>query len=257
MSEQVIKPQRLIAVGDIHGQYDLLVDLMRQIRPRPNDQLVFLGDYIDRGPKAPQVLDYLIVFKEKFPHTVTLRGNHEQMFLDALADAKEIKERENRLFGKLFSLGKYFIPETVELFLSTGGDRTLQAYRPEGAPADPLAILNTVPDKHIRFLERTRFYFRQGPFLFVHAGVDPADPEGKDSTDSFLWERRPTWVKVPGWDKVVVHGHTPVVEPFFSDLDIDLDTGAGHQGRLTACDVLTRQIWQAGPPVTRNWRNHP
>ena len=239
--------QRLIAVGDIHGQYNLLMDLMGQVRPRREDQLVFLGDYIDRGPGSPQVLDWLIEFKAEYPHTVMLRGNHEQMLLDAFDDVRASQQKSKRLFGKLFTPGKNFIPEAAELFLSNGGLQTLQAYGRRGNAADPLAAFDNIPKAHLFFLRRSKFFYRHGMYLFVHAGVDPEDPKGERSTDAFLWERRPLWVKKPGWNKIVVHGHTPVTEPYFGRWEIALDTGAGHKGCLTACDVLSKEVWQAGP----------
>lgn len=238
--------QRLIAIGDIHGQYDLLVELLDQVVPTVNDRLVFLGDYIDRGAKTPQVLDWLLDFKAQYPQTVLLRGNHEQMLLDALQDIAACESRNDGWLGKLLAFGSSFLPETAEFFIACGGLETLLAYRPLVVEFDPLAAFASIPQSHIDFLRTTRFFFQQGQFLFVHAGVDPNDPQGKISTRSFLWERRPLWVDRPGWDKVVVHGHTPVAEPYFAQWEVGLDTGAGHHGRLTACDLLTKQIWQAG-----------
>ncbi len=238
--------QRLIAVGDIHGQFDLLKELIDKINPSREDQLVFLGDYVDRGPKTPQVLDWLIDFKAEYPHTVMLRGNHEQMLLDALEDIALGQQRKAGLLGKIFAGGNDALPESVQLFLDNGGKETLQAYRPKDGNPDPLAAFDNIPKKHLFFLGRTKFFHRQGLFLFVHAGVDPNDPRGENGPQAFLWQRRPVWDKKPGWNKVVVHGHTPVTEPYFGRWEIALDTGAGHRGRLTACEVQTKQIWQAG-----------
>jgi len=76
---------RLIAIGDIHGHFDKLTRLLDQVTPTPEDRLVFLGDYIDRGPASKGVVDYLMELSREFPLTVFLRGNHEQMMLDCIA----------------------------------------------------------------------------------------------------------------------------------------------------------------------------
>ena len=80
------QPKRLLAVGDIHGHLDKLQGLMAQVNPTTNDRVVFLGDYIDRGTDSKGVIEYLIDFKKRFPTTVFLRGNHEQMLLDAMVE---------------------------------------------------------------------------------------------------------------------------------------------------------------------------
>src|SRR6056300_118142 len=77
-------PKRLLAVGDIHGCLNQLKALMEQVVPSLADQVVFLGDYVDRGPASFGVIDYLLEFGKTFPSTVFLRGNHEQMFSDYL-----------------------------------------------------------------------------------------------------------------------------------------------------------------------------
>ncbi len=238
--------QRLIAIGDIHGQRELLLELIGLIGPTADDQLVFLGDYIDRGPQTPQVLDWLIDFKALYPQTVLLRGNHEQMLLDALRDIADCQRTNNGWLEKMFAFGSSFLPESAEFFIACGGLETLLAYHPLVDEFDPLGAFASIPQRHIDLLRATDFYYLQGQFLFVHAGVDPEDPFGENSHQSLIWERRPLWVDRPGWEWVVVHGHTPVREPFFGRLEVALDTGAGHHGRLTACDLLTNRIWQAG-----------
>lgn len=81
---------KLLAVGDIHGYLDKLEKLMTQVCPTQEDQVVFLGDYVDRGPNSAGVIDYLIGFARTFPKTVFLQGNHEQMMLDFLHDRRRI-----------------------------------------------------------------------------------------------------------------------------------------------------------------------
>ena len=90
-----LPPRRLLAIGDIHGYLDKLRRLLDLVQPTANDKVIFLGDYVDRGPDSRGVLDELIRFGERFPQTIFLRGNHEQMFMDAL-DWQEIEHLSAR-----------------------------------------------------------------------------------------------------------------------------------------------------------------
>lgn len=238
--------KRLIAVGDIHGHFQMLLDLIEQVAPRDDDQFVFLGDYIDRGPESPDVIDWLINFKKLYPQTIFLRGNHEQMLLDAVSAAERKQNGRNNFLDDFLALRGNGMPNPVFYFVSCGGMETLAAYCPEQSKSDPCAVLAGIPPDHLDFLQQTQFYYLQDPFMFVHAGVDPKDINGtKRNNQAFLWSRKPLWKTDKRWDKVVVHGHTPVMEPYFHRSEINIDTGAGYGAHLTACDVLTKQIWQA------------
>lgn len=238
---------RLIAVGDIHGQADLLHKLLRQIAPQASDQLVFLGDYIDRGPAACEVLETLISLRRRFPATVFLRGNHEQMFLDARR-AAFLAQQMPAVFQGILNRWRGSLPAEIAFYLDCGGKETVRDYAASGSDAVPSEVLRNCPDAHVAFLEATRMFYRRDPYLFVHAGVDPQDPrgEGRGAAD-LLWLRHAPWRDDPDWMLTVVHGHTPVREPQFNHLEVILDTGAGHQGPLSACDLLSGQIWQANP----------
>lgn len=238
--------RRLIAVGDIHGHLQMLLDLMADVAPQADDQLVFLGDYIDRGPESPEVIDWLINFKQRFPQTIFLRGNHEQMLLDAVSAAEKKLAGKNNFIADLLALSGNGIPNPVFYFVSCGGLETLAAYCSAQGEFDPCEVLTAIPQDHLDFLAQTQFYYLENPFMFVHAGVDPKDSDGtKRNNQAFLWARKPLWRSDKRWDKVVVHGHTPVAEPYFHHSEINIDTGAGYGAHLTACDVLTKYIWQA------------
>lgn len=240
--------KRLIAIGDIHGQHKMLVDLLAQVVPTADDQLVFLGDFIDRGPSSPDVLDLLIEFKRQHPRTIFLRGNHEQMLLDAVSAAENKLRGENDFINDFLVLRSNGLPDAIDFFISCGGMETLAAYCTDSVGFDPCEALIRIPQVHLDFLQQTQFYHLQDNFMFVHAGVDPKDVSGeKQNNQAFLWQRKPLWKADNHWDKVVVHGHTPVAEPYFDRLEINLDTGAGFGAHLTACDVLTQQIWQTAP----------
>jgi serine/threonine protein phosphatase 1 len=237
--------ERLIAIGDIHGHAALLERLLREIEPSPTDQFIFLGDYIDRGPEAPQVLDRLITFAEEFPRSVFLRGNHEQMLLDARDEATR-QQNKPAVFEGI--LARLFQDQPLEIrnFLENGGWATVNSYGHQLKLDSPLQILRQIPEEHIGFIQRTRLYYQRDPYFFVHAGIDPHLSLKRESgRQALLWLRSPLWLQDPDWGLTVVHGHTPVPEPAFRELEICLDTGAGHQGCLTACDLLSRRIWQA------------
>jgi len=267
--------RRLLAVGDIHGHREKLEALMEMVKPTSEDKIVFLGDYIDRGPDSSGVIDYLLDFCRKFPwtETVFLRGNHEQMFLDALADRRDIGPSHRKLRDMSNWAKSEPDPDDLGLFLSNGGRATLESY---GLSLYSRADCMLIPEEHIDFLKSTRFYHEetvdlfvsgesiQKKFLFVHAGIAPVrrwkgfDPEKQDKFD-LLWIRPPFInSKSRFGGRIVVHGHTHGLEvPGKKRHKISLDSGvyldgskkygSGKQsGRLTCCDVLTRECWQAG-----------
>lgn len=102
----MITTGRLLAVGDIHGHLAHLKALMGQVCPSSDDKVIFIGDYIDRGPDSKGVIDYLINFRKRFPSTVFLRGNHEQMFLDAVTSICRINSIECPKFTRLRDISR-------------------------------------------------------------------------------------------------------------------------------------------------------
>ena len=210
--EQGEGPGRLLAVGDIHGSLERLKGLMALVRPEGRDRVVFLGDYIDRGPDGKGVIDYLIAFGVRFPNSIFLKGNHEEMFLDFL------NERDQ--------LG----------FLVNGGETTLASYRKEGG-------IN-IPKAHLDFLEKLPTSFETDQFIFVHAGLRPGLPLRAQREGDMLWIRDEFIRSNYNWGKVVVFGHTPLRTPLFTDNKIGIDTGAAYGESLTCCDVERRRCWQ-------------
>lgn len=233
---------RLIAIGDIHGHLDKLRALLNLVQPVVDDQLVFLGDYIDRGPDSRGVLDVLMDLQRQFPHTVFLRGNHEQMALDALHEADQWRLPDNwdplpgfRSSSPWPYQSTWLGNGGVDVFASFGV--TVRAKKSEtDLPWD------AIPQKYIDFLVATSMWHRQAGFFFVHAGINEIVPLEKQRAD-MLWERYAS----PGRRQVHVVGHHPTLDgqPFFEEGRYSLDTGAGYGRALTACDVLTRRIWQA------------
>ena len=206
------EPARLLAFGDIHGCRSALQALLAQVALRETDQLVFLGDYIDRGPDSAGVIDELLALQARFPHSVFLRGNHEQMLIDVLAG------------------------ENLTTFLFNGGDKTIASYEARGGWPPPR--------KHRRFLESLPAIYRAEGFVFVHAGLRPGTPLADQDPDDLLWIRQEFLDSSDDWGEIVVFGHTPREEPLLTAARIGLDTGCVYGGRLTCCDVLTRRCWQ-------------
>lgn len=203
--------QKFIAIGDIHGCYNSMVALLEKLEPYYDRQFVFVGDYIDRGPASKKVVDYLLEFKENV-ECVFLRGNHEQMLLDAL----EYGERS--------------------MWMMNGGRATLQSYN-----GDKDTII--LPDVHRQFYEQTRLYYDTEDYFFVHAGLSPAKTiadsiEDDSEVQEFLWERSHLNAFETPWEKTVVFGHTPRPKPIQKDKMIGIDTGCVFDrvgyGKLTA-----------------------
>lgn len=138
------QPKRLLAVGDIHGHLDKLQGLMDQVNPTTNDRVVFLGDYIDRGPDSKGVIEFLIGFKKRYPKTVFLRGNHEQMLLDAIQESQL-----QLLLDTMGAGGQANNNEHYDRFLSNGGTSTEECYG---------CKIWDIPAAHVQFIEDCELY---------------------------------------------------------------------------------------------------
>ena len=205
---------RLLAVGDIHGCSAQLDELLGRVAPRAQDRLVFLGDYIDRGPDSRGVIERLIALRRRWPQTVCLRGNHEQMLLD------------------------YLDGGDAWPFLVNGGEATLTSY---GA-----ARPDELPETHQQFLRDLPSSYCQGSFIFVHAGLRPGITFVGQREEDLLWIRREFLDSDYDWGKTIVFGHTPRERPLLTPTRIGVDTGAVYGRQLTCCDVFSRTCWQAG-----------
>jgi len=223
---------RLIAVGDIHGQREKLEQLLGKVRPAAADQLVFLGDYIDRGPDSRGVIELLIEMRETRPNTIFLKGNHEQMLLNALLEEKFLSDSVPAVSSA--SPGSISFSD-IQLFLQNGGSATLRSYAVER--------VDELPRPHLAFIRLTQLYYRKDGFLFVHAGARNDLPLDQQDEYTFLWDRNSD----PGATEIHVVGHTPTANglPLFEPGRYSLDTGAGFGRPLTACEVRTKEIWQA------------
>jgi serine/threonine protein phosphatase 1 len=202
--------QRIFAVGDIHGCYQKLCALMDKMPlNKEQDQLLFIGDYIDRGPGSIEVLDYLINLKKRLPGIIFLKGNHEDM------------------------LQNYLDGNDRFTYLLNSGQQTLDAYlNKQNASAD-----YPVPPAHLEFLSELRLYYQTEDYIFVHAGMrDKVPLESQKETD-LLWIRDEFIYSDYDFGKRVVFGHTPFKEPLVQTNKIGIDTGAVYGNRLTCVQL--------------------
>lgn len=213
---------RLLAVGDIHGCVDELGALIAAIAPRAGDRIVFLGDYVDRGPSSREVIDLLITLRDAGRcEMVFLRGNHEDMFLAYLGEG-----------------GRY-----GDAFLFNGGRATLKSYGLTPPPGDrgPVAI----PDAHRRFLRELRFRHLEEPLLFVHAGISPLRSLEQQAEEDLLWIREEFIRNRHRLAQTVVFGHTPQREVFWHlPYKIGLDTGCVYGNKLSCLDFTSEVLLQ-------------
>lgn len=230
------------AIGDIHGRADLLTAMMTMIRSDIETRrvrrpvIVFLGDYIDRGPQSSNVIDQLIAIEQSDAmESHFLMGNHEEVFLRVLKGDKE-------LFGN---------------WLRFGGRECLASYGLDGdamAKLGPMEIVTrmkeAIPRRHRQFLAELADTVRVGDYLFVHAGLRPNLALEAQSQQDLRWIRSP-FLEDDAADHgyLVVHGHSMRSEVDRRANRIGIDTGAYHSGRLTGLvlDGVTQTFLQTEP----------
>ncbi len=207
----------LYAIGDIHGCARELELLIAQISPTSDHTVVFLGDYVDRGPDSKGVIDLILDLKTK-TNVVALRGNHEQLFLDFLESPQS---------------------PGAGVFILNGGGATLASYPGPGGSFE-------IPERHMQFFYDLKVKYETDTHFFVHAGVPikPLDQITDADEDILLWSRQPFLSSQYKWKKMIVHGHTPVASPEFENNRINLDTGCVYNGSLTALEVTSGKVFQ-------------
>lgn len=222
------------AIGDIHGCLEKIQRLLEAIRYDPGaDRLIFLGDYIDRGPASKGVLDLLLLLQRENPRNVFLMGNHEDNFLTYLHAC--LDER----------CGPSWLAEP---FFAGGGATTLLSYAPSlRDPFDP-ALLQAIPSEHRRFLAALPLYWTEASYIAVHAGVRPGIPLAQQEPNDLLRIRRPFLQQPHGLEQCVVFGHTPFHDVHRQPDKIGIDTGACYltlgYGKLTALCLQTQEDFQ-------------
>ena len=209
---------RHFAIGDIHGCLDKLLTLMERIDVDwVHDTVVFMGDYIDRGPDSMGVVEYLLTLRKDHDRVVFLKGNHEWMFLNFLDHREE------------------------QIYLFNGGRSTLKSY---GISPDEQERKVKLPREHLGFFETLRSCYETENYLFVHAGIRPGIPMEKQDPYDMIWIRNEFFLSAHGLKKTVVFAHTPFREPFVGEKMIGIDTGAVYGGTLTCLELPAMKFHQ-------------
>lgn len=213
---------RIYAIGDIHGCFNSMKELIEnKIQLRKEDKLIFLGDYIDRGPDSKKVLDYIIELQNNDYDIVTLLGNHESMLVAA-----------------------YYNESAISKWIQNGGSETLRSF--------DIDSLKAIDPKYIDFFKNLKFYYEFDKQLFVHAGFNDKLENPFSDSYSMLWNRREEYFNPLLNDRTIIHGHSPVSLSITqkqitnNSKVINIDGGCvysnTHLGRLIAFEVNSRSI---------------
>jgi serine/threonine protein phosphatase 1 len=207
----------IFAIGDVHGCAEELRELLNTLPITADSIVVFIGDYVDRGPDSRGVIDEVIRLRYRC-QVISLMGNHEEMFLAYLEQPKTRRAAE---------------------FIMNGGSSTLANYADETGHFD-------VPPEHRAFLRELKLYWSSEDYFFVHAGVpdvslsklDPA----RHATD-LLWTRNAFFNSSFKWDKTIVHGHTPIRMVEITPKRVNIDTGCVYGNQLTAIELPNLRVY--------------
>lgn len=226
--------QRIYAIGDVHGHFDLLIGLLRRIkadteqRGAAETHVVMLGDLVDRGPHSAEVVEYLRAHRDGFATFHFVTGNHEEAMLASLSGAVSPEDGGWLDFG-----GR-------ETMLSYGADpELLEAPGPDFAQS----MRRLVPRVHLDFMESFADSVRIGDYFFVHAGIRPGVAIERQDSRDLRWIRQPFLDDDSDHGVLVVHGHTITNEPDIRHNRIGIDTGAYATGVLTALALEGGERW--------------
>lgn len=219
------KGERIYAIGDIHGRYDLLKDVLFQIERHEGERpparttfMVLLGDLVDRGPQSAEVMRFLFDVQRTSRNMIVLQGNHEQMMVRALDGA----------------------PNSLRPWLRIGGDDTLRSFglEPPARGDDEAAFLDrarrAIPREQIEWMRALPLTARSGDYFFCHAGIRPGVALKRQNKADLLWIRDEFLDDRSDHGAVVVHGHSVSAEVEIMNNRIGIDTGAYRTNILTA-----------------------
>ena len=211
----------IFAIGDVHGCNRTLRTLLNHLSPDPGDTIVFVGDYIDRGPDSKGVFDTIFMMKEAGLDIRCIRGNHEQMLLDAVRGS----HRDRQFFGR------------------NGGDETLNSFHVDQ--------VDKIAPRYLEFIDQLPYFLEIDRYIFVHGGLDFSIPDPFDRPAEMIWARY--WYDDIDYNwlgnRIILHGHTPTPFPAaqkqIQDIHknkgsvINLDTGCVYKKRKPGLGVLT------------------
>lgn len=205
----------IFAIGDIHGCIDKLNALMKKIDiDFKTDLLVFLGDYIDRGPCSYEVVSFLIDLKKQHENIIFLKGNHEEMLENYIAGVDRFA------------------------YLSNGGRQTIDSYVKHGFKQGK----DLIPIDHMTFFKNLDLFYQTDDYIFVHAGMSEKKILEDQSQDDLLWIRQKFIKSKFDFGKRIIFGHTPLASPLVQPNKIGIDTGAVYGNSLT-CVKLPELIF--------------
>jgi len=215
-------------IGDVHGCATELRLLLELLPLTDECTILFVGDYIDRGPHSREVIETILDLRRRH-RVITLEGNHEDLLQHFLAQ-----------------------PESLAggMFIYNGGSSTLASY------ADEFGNY-TIPEEHLSFLRTLQLQHETPEYYFVHAGVPEKPLEQitpSEHIEDILWSRTMTDSRYQ-WSKLIVHGHTPVLAPEISIQRINVDTGCVFGGALTAIELPSQRLFSM-PRQTREPPRH-
>ena len=211
---------RTLAIGDIHGHLTPLLTLEQYVGFEPSDQIITLGDHVDRGPDTAGVLDWVIE-RHANGQLTPLLGNHELMMLNALVERK-----------------------SVEAWILVGGDQVLDSYKRRGLGG----TIHDVPQEHIKFIQSSCVpYHETDSHIFVHATLWPDLDLDEQPEAALFWDK---WqgMRRHKSGKIMVCGHSALRSgwPAKDENSVCIDTRIyGERGWLTCLDVGTGEFWQA------------
>jgi serine/threonine protein phosphatase 1 len=196
---------QVYAIGDIHGCCKTFRRLLfHELAIQKTDSIYCIGDYVDRGIDSKGVIDLIIDLRKQGYEVHALRGNHEQMMLDATAG-----------------------PESLHLWLSNGGKETLKSFG--------ISSISELPDAYVSFLEQTKLFISTDKYILVHAGLNFRRVDPFSDTDAMLWSRDEYFDPVKIGNRLLIHGHTPIsLESVLAQLpgnNINIDGGCVYSYR--------------------------
>jgi serine/threonine protein phosphatase 1 len=215
---------RLFAIGDIHGCFDSLKELVEnKIQLNKNDTLVLLGDYIDRGDKSKEVIDYIIDLQGKDYNIIPLIGNHELLLLETFEDENNKPK-----------------------WLQNGGGETLKSFGVDS--------IKDISPKYLEFFKNLKNFYSFEEFLFVHAGFNDKIINPFKDTYSMVWESQITYSNPLLAEKTIIHGHRPITIGYCemqineNKQVINIDTGCVYKekvgfGKLTAIELYSKKLF--------------
>ena len=245
---------RTYAIGDVHGQLDMLRVVHERIasdRSACGDstaEVMHLGDFCDRGPNTAGTIQFLLDGIAAGEPWRTILGNHDRLFRGFLRDAS--------LRDNLLREGFTWLSPAL------GGARTLESYGLtdiEKFSSEQIhgQLLELIPDSHIRFLDMLEPIIETRDLAFVHAGILPGVPLSAQLEDDLVWIRDEFLHDSRDHGKLIVHGHTDIENPTHYGNRVNLDSGAGYFRSLSAAVFEGRECWILTDAGRQKLEPHP